>query len=95
MNKTLEQILLDWIGEDDTELKSVSLGPIDIPDIAAQSYNQSLADLRAKVPELVEKITGKFTDVLASSIGANVMGLHHNKTIQDVLKDIIDSLNSE
>lgn len=52
----LQNIILEWIGVDKVEQSSLNVGPVNIPDIATQAVNQALADIRARVPELIESI---------------------------------------
>lgn len=55
MNPTLEQIILDWIGLD----RLLDIDQTELAHIETKVYNKFLSDLRARVPELVEKIEWK------------------------------------
>lgn len=62
-NKTLEQIILDWIGED----MEYSPKPNDDQQYI-EGANQNLSDLRARVPELVEKLEKLIDEKIGNAI---------------------------
>lgn len=58
MNKTLNEIILDWIYSD---RDGISVEKIEI-------YSQALSDLRARVPDLVEKLEKLIDEKVGNAI---------------------------
>lgn len=89
MNKTLEQILLDWIGNNkqNAEVSEYYSG-----------YNQALSDLRAKVPKLVEKINRRALPLIEEMKEEGRIGegwCFDGKCMQQRFDRLINSLTEE